>query len=58
MKCNLSKYTYHNGKRKVSGSAAVLHFFKENGGVDYVIEQIAKESAHLAVQQFITSAKK
>lgn len=58
MQCKLSKYTYNNGKRTVGGTAAVLHFFKEHGGVDHVIEQVAKESAQYAVQQLLAVAKK
>ena len=58
MKCKLSKHTYNNGKRTVSGTAAVLHFFKEHGGVDRVMEQVAKESAQYAIQQLLAPVKK
>lgn len=50
MKSNLGKYKYHNGKRWVGGNAAILHFFKENGGVDNVITKIAQESAEYALR--------
>ena len=53
MKSNLSKYKYYNGKRMVGGTAAVLHFFKENGGVDNVITQVALESAEYAVRNVL-----
>ena len=58
MKCNLSQYKYNNGKCTVSGTAAVLHFFKEHGGVDHVMEQVAKESAQYAIQQLLAPVKR
>lgn len=53
MKSNLGKYKYHNGKRMVGGTAAILHFFKENGGVDNVITQVARESAEYALRNVL-----
>lgn len=53
MKSNLGQYKYHNGKRMVGGTAATLHFFKENGGVDNVITQVARESAEFAVKKVL-----
>lgn len=53
MKSNLSKYKYYNGERMVGGTAAVLHFFKENGGVDNVITQVARESAEYAIKSVL-----
>ena len=50
MKSKLENYRYHNGKRMIGGTAAILHFFKENGGVDNVITQVAYESAEYAVR--------
>lgn len=50
MKSKLENYRYYNGKRMVGGTAALLHFFKENGGVDNVITQVAYESAEHAVR--------
>lgn len=53
MKSNLSQYTFNNGTRNIGGTAALLHFFKENGGVDHVITQVAKESAEYAVRNIL-----
>lgn len=50
MKSNLGQYKYHNGKRWVGGTAATLHFFKENGGVDTVISKVAQASAEYALR--------
>jgi hypothetical protein len=56
MMSKFSKYRYYNGKRWVGGTAAYNHFFKENGGVDNVLNQIAKESAQYAVQTLLASS--
>lgn len=52
LKSNLGSYTYHNGKRKVAGTAAILHFFKEHGGVDNVLTSLVEESMRYAFSQF------
>jgi len=53
MKSNFSTYKYHNGKRWVGGTAAYNHFFKENGGIDNVMSQIATESAMKAIKSIL-----
>lgn len=53
MQCKLSQYKYNNGKRMVGGTAAILHFFKENEGVDHVITQVARESAEYAIRNVL-----
>lgn len=55
MKSTFSKYRYHNGKRWIGGTAAYNHFFKENGGIDNVLNNVAKEAAQYAVQTFMAS---
>ena len=55
MKSTFSKYRYHNGKRWIGGTAAYNHFFKENGGIVYVLNNVAKEAAQYAVQTFMAS---
>lgn len=57
VKSKFSKYRYHNGKRWVGGTAAYNHFFKENGGIDNVLERVAEESARYAVQKVLKSMK-
>lgn len=57
MKSKFSQYRYHNGKRWVGGTAAYNHFFKENGGIDNVLEHVAEESARYAVQKVLKSLK-
>lgn len=51
LKSNLGSYTYHNGKRKVGGTAATLHFFKEHGGVDNVLTALVEEATRYALSQ-------
>lgn len=58
MKSNFSKYKYHNGKRWIGGTAAYNHFFKENGGVDHVLEQVAKEAIQLAYYKMLSHSEK
>ena len=55
MKSTFSKYRYHNGKRWIGGTAAYNHFFKENGGIDNVLNNVAKEAAQYAVHTFMAS---
>ena len=55
LKSKFSKYRYHNGKRWIGGTAAYNHFFKENGGIDNVLNNVAKEAAQYAVQSLMVS---
>lgn len=58
MKSNFSQYRYHNGKRWIGGTAAYNHFFKENGGIDNVFNNVAKEAAQYALQKLMASFSK
>ena len=59
MKSILGQYKYKNDKgRTVAGTAAQLHFFAENGGVDHVLEEIAKEAGELAIRKFLKKMSK
>lgn len=58
MKSKFSKYRYHNGKRWIGGTAAYNHFFKENGGIDNVFEQVVKEATTLALGKLLKPSRK
>ncbi len=58
MKSKLSQYKYYNGKRWIGGTAAYNHFFKKNGGIDNVFEQVVKEATVLALNKILKPSYK
>lgn len=50
----ISKLTYYNGKRKYGGGAATMHFLKLNGGIDNVVNEVARQAVQCAISQMTT----
>ena len=46
-------YTYHNGRRRVGGTAALLHKVKQDGGLPSHYAKIFEEMAEVAIDKGI-----